>query len=50
VIQPFAHYLRKRVMAWPQLTGARLLRWSVRNLGVSARAPLSSSFLSRKRM
>jgi transposase len=40
VIQPFERYVRERVAAWPELTGARLLR---------AERTVNSSSRSRRR-
>jgi transposase len=44
VIQPFADYVRERVMAWPQLTGARLLR-EIRALGYRGGKTALTDFL-----
>ncbi len=44
VIQPFEDYVRERVAAWPDLTGARLLR-EIRELGYRGGKTMLNDFL-----
>ena len=44
VVQPFEDYLRERVLAWPELTGARLLR-EIRELGYRGGKTALTDFL-----
>lgn len=48
VIQPFESYLRERVAAWPELTGARLLR-EIRELGYTGGKTMLNDFLREVR-
>jgi transposase len=48
VIQPFEDYLRERIAAWPELTGARLLR-EIRALGYRGGKTALTDFLRQVR-
>ena len=48
LIEPFAAYLRERVMAWPELSGARLLR-EIRELGYRGGKTSVNDFLREVR-
>lgn len=48
VVRPFEDYLRERVGAWPQLTGARLLR-EIRELGYRGGKTALNDFLRKVR-
>ncbi len=48
VVQPFEEYLHERVLAWPELTGARLLR-EIRDLGYRGGKTALTDFLRQIR-
>lgn len=48
LVEPFAPYLRERLFAWPQLTGARLLR-EIRELGYTGGKTVLNDFLRQVR-